>query len=1015
MLKPASLTLFSASAGSGKTHNLVKIFLGVCLKTDAPRAFADILAITFTRKATAEMKERIVRTLSVWVDNAEGQGESIMREELMDELGIDRDTFDSRAKKVLSAILHHYGYFSLTTIDAFTYRLVRQFSKDLHLPAGFEVELDLELLLAEATDRLLTAYGEDALLSKFLLQHARFLNQEKERGWHIRREVLETAKAFFNHAEQHQLQAFSSLSLDVFNDILKALRERKQAKSTRLVEIGKEGSGIIASFGLSTTDFLRGGIPKYFDKLTTDEPKTASPTVWKQVIPDEANERKPATKKDAKPSVVMAVQQAIEQLEPLMLEAEETFSLLKMIAHVQQHLYGMAVLGRLSAHLRNICEERQIVPLAELYDLISRELSQQSSAYLFERLGERYRYLFIDEFQDTSIQQWQNLRPFADDIRSQTGALLLVGDAKQAIYRWRGGDVDQFLELYQNGRVEKEGFVLEELAHNYRSREEVVRFNNDFFQFRGSQFPEEEEGIRQLYEHAAQIPVKKGGGRVEIRRSEATKVEEFHLWQDPELIALVQKMLELGYEGSDIVILSRNNTTGDRLIPLLQEAGIAVSSERGQSLSGAAEVLFLIDMTRLCMQPKEVEHMRSVLRFLLGKEQISAQKAPEIGKMFNDHGPWEALKKNYPELGSPNLKLGMFELLQHWIRVFQLQGQADPYLIQLLDQCRPENGGAGTSAADLIQWWEDRGNDMTVEMNERRDAVKLMTIHKSKGLQFPVVIVADADWPTSNLSDAFLWSEVNPEDFGGLERFPFEGNKRNWSDALEPLRSLYKKASLQSDLDNLNLLYVAFTRAVDRLYVFSQWPEKAKQDISWWITQYLDSRSFTDAVYSVGDDETAIKKKEETPKGEYEIQLRSQAWEEDIHIALQAELKEEQEIGLSFHDLAAHCHSREDWEKAAQLHVKLRPSIEKVLAKMELPEYAPFFGTHPALNERSLTDANGRMHRPDRVVFEGSGIVHILDYKTGSERPEHHEQLQKYRDVFEEAGFTVGQIGLLYI
>lgn len=1028
MLNPATLTLFSASAGSGKTHQLVQTYLYLCLQSERPNAYFDILAITFTRKATAEMKERIVASLQAWVSGTPHGASHQMKEDLIEALKISPEEFQKRAERALQHLLHHYGYFSVTTIDALTHRIVRSFSQDLQLPAAFELEMDRNLLVAEAVDRTLDAYDSRSDLSQFLLQYASYLNEEEEKSWYVRSKLLEQANKLLSGTALGDIQMLKALGLEECRALMEVFKEKNQSLREQIQTIAQKALTRIAEEGIEAGEFSRSSIPNYFKNASSafqpSDFKRYSPTVQDQLEGNESAYPKSKVKDSSKQHRIEAL---VPELKNMAYAIDALHQQWFYHFHIRQQLFNIALLGHIQQELDAILEERNLLLMDQLGTFIEEELRHQPSAYLFERMGERYQQLFIDEFQDTSQQQWNNLQPFVEDMMGSGGQVLLVGDAKQAIYRWRGGDVAQFMKLFHQGLQKTPGHELKQLEENWRSLPEVVNFNNGFFTH-CAKILAEDPLHAELYTHAFQEPKKKGeGGLVEVRRPEVEvkNNKEFSTWQSQELIALLQELIEeKKYLPKDIALLYRNRHSATKLIPQLQEAGFQVASEQGEEMESCAEVCFLIDMLRLFIDPQDAEAQRQLLYFLLRFHHVDDTQAFAIGKGFTALRTWTTLQQFFPELETPQLPLGTYELLQHWIRVFALNGEADAFLWRLLSESLNKGAKPSTDPIDLVRWWEERGHAITVEQPTRDEALRLMTLHKSKGLQFPVVVMVDCIWKTSSLTENFLWVDLDADEFAGLNRFPFAAKK--WEHVEGTLGDAWKVASQNTKLDHINLLYVGFTRAEERLYVFTKFASSTEGGfIHNVLGHFLESEGRDAPLERWGLDaelssraQAALQKKIATEIAGEEVQplhMRSSNWQAHLKIAVTPMFNEEQAFGNRFHEAAVRCETPEDWQALALSQNELSTPVQRLLEQIQQPEYALFFQGWESLNERSLTDPSGQILRPDRVVIDPQGHLHLLDYKTGEARPEHQAQLARYQQAFEMAGFTVGSSRLLYI
>ena len=437
--------IYSASAGSGKTYQLVREYLRICLGSDNPRQFMKILAITFTNKAANEMKVRIISQLAEISKRTE-KGRSMLNH-LVQDLNLSEQEVSLRAAKCLSQILHEYSAFSVSTIDGFTNRLIRSFARDLQIGGNYEVEMESDEMLQEAVDELLANLTEDNDITDLILG---FVEEQLEEGRSPRPEhsLMTAGKNLFMEQAFHYLKSLRHLDPAQFKTIIKRLRERKVKMELEVAARASEALEMIQGHGLSSADFKGGFVYTYFLKLSENNPYYWIPNKSVQKVIDGEDNFYAATKrKELQPRFEPIEQELHEQLIQTSVLACDHYRDHQLISAVLANIYGTAVIAQIDKQLQSVKEDTNRLPIGEFNKLISEKLTNEPAEYLFERLGERYRYFFVDEFQDTSRLQWQNLLPLVNNAMASGGEVMLVGDAKQSIYRWRGGEVAQFLDL----------------------------------------------------------------------------------------------------------------------------------------------------------------------------------------------------------------------------------------------------------------------------------------------------------------------------------------------------------------------------------------------------------------------------------------------------------------------------------------------------------------------------------------------------------------------------------------
>nr|NQU94195.1 UvrD-helicase domain-containing protein [Bacteroidota bacterium] len=441
-----SFTVYKSSAGSGKTFTLVKEYLKITL--NQPNKFRNILAITFTNKAANEMKERIITNLKDISSATPDQNSPAIKfllPELVKETGLSPETITLRANKVLELILHNYADFSICTIDSFVHRIIRTFAHDLNLPINFEVELDTNILIEQTIDFLISEAGKNEKLTKALIKFTE-TKAEDEKSWHIEKDLKDFAETLMKEDGQIYLEKLRQLNLQDFFNIIKKVNEFIKSTEQTLVKQAQNATSIIKGTNLPNTAFYRGrnGIAKYFEYIADYRFDKLSPNSFVETTINENKWHGSKTDKDDKIIIDGIKDNLIEiynNIQDILAENYDEYNLFLML---KRKLYPMAVLSEIEKVLVKIKSENNIVHISEFNKRIADIVLNEPVPFIYERLGERYNHFLLDEFQDTSVLQWQNLLPLLDNSLAEGNFNMIVGDGKQAIYRWRSGEVEQF-------------------------------------------------------------------------------------------------------------------------------------------------------------------------------------------------------------------------------------------------------------------------------------------------------------------------------------------------------------------------------------------------------------------------------------------------------------------------------------------------------------------------------------------------------------------------------------------
>jgi ATP-dependent exoDNAse (exonuclease V) beta subunit len=520
--------VYNASAGSGKTYTLVKNYLKILLNTSNPFQFQQVLAMTFTNKAAAEMKTRILETLDKL---QQGEFTDSMFLDIKNELNLSNEVLQKRAKNSYKNILNQYAGFHITTIDSFTYKLIKSFAFDLGLSMDFEVEMDPVNLINQAIDVLFSKIGIEKELSKTLIDFAKEKANE-DKDWNIEKELQDIAKLLLKEADVQNLNKLKDKKIGDFKTLDSLLYKRIKTFEKKAVAIANQAFAVINQTDLIKADFVRGGFYSFFTHLKNLNFKDVKldKTLEKNIQKDhhqcsgKASKEAITTMQEIKPQLI-----ALYEKTKLLFKADYPNYVLDTL--VKKSLIPLSVLKSIQQILNEIKTDNNIMFNSEFNQIIHTHLSEQPAAFIYEKIGEKFRHYFIDEMQDTSVLQWHNSIPLiknaleSENEKGEKGSLLLVGDAKQSIYRWRGSKPEQFINLTLDKNLFFVAKKVATLDTNFRSHEKIITFNNEFFQFVGKHL--QNETYKKLYiDGNKQKTNQKKGGYVEITLLEDVKNNE---------------------------------------------------------------------------------------------------------------------------------------------------------------------------------------------------------------------------------------------------------------------------------------------------------------------------------------------------------------------------------------------------------------------------------------------------------------------------------------------------------
>ncbi len=1018
----AGFQIYNASAGSGKTYQLTKSYLCLVLSEITPRSFGQILALTFTNKAVDEMKNRILDSLFIFGNPDISKEKNALFNEVKDLLGVSPDALQEKAALALKLILHNYNFFDVSTIDKFTHRVIKTFAKDLSIAQNFAVELDAEVLLDEAIGRLLQKLKSHKDLQKVLIDFA-LEKVEAQKSWNIVLDLKQTGKLHFSEKHYKRLQALKSLEIKDFTNVKTTLANYIKEHSALAVQLGQEALTIIYDQGFEDADFSRGTLPNHFKKIVSGE---TSLKPYSTKLEEGLQNGSLHLKK---------VQKDTSGLYPLVLEKflaiKELLISLNFYQNAYQNLLPLTVLNEVSKEINAIQKERDLLHISEFNKLIAQEVADQPVPFIYERLGERYRHYFLDEFQDTSVLQWQNIVPLIGNalesltMSGAAGSLLLVGDPKQSIYRWRGGDPEQFINL-NNGSKTPFSITpsIQDLDTNWRSFDTIVHFNNTFFQYVATSLSN--PAHQELYAaHSFQKTTSKEGGMVSIEFA-PKNTEDLSLFYCEAVLKTLKNLFKEGREPNEICILVRKNKEGILLADFLAAHSIPLVSSESLLLASNPEVQFLIALLRFLNDPQELLYQFQVLFYLFKEQHYVHDPLIENLSFLSNF-----LKEAYGYKVEEQQGLAIYTILENAISCFKLKEKSGAHIFHLLDVALEVSQSKGVSLQEFLTYWDLKSDQLAVAAPSHINAVQLMTIHKSKGLEFPIVLFPFADltindprntdklWVpvASEIDDKFPYLLVNANQT--LEHFSKSSN------------TIYANEKALSELDDINILYVAMTRAIEGIYVFTK--NKKGQNYGQLFKTFLEES------YDWKEDQEVftqgyLQKKEvpkETNDGHFTIPYiySDHNLNERLSITSQASWAEKKQDAINWgnliHDILAHVNRVEDISTATDLAERegtlsptMREQMEKTLHKiLAHPELKNYYGQGVrGLNEIELLDENGDSYRPDRLVLE-KGKAILIDYKTGVKKAQHKKQLEAYCMILEkmDMNLVVAHKILVYI
>ena len=890
--------IYSSSAGSGKTYTLTKEYLKLALGPGEGRKddyFQHILAVTFTNAAANEMKNRILEKLSELANREES---ALLNDLLLELYGVTlgdplfdarKDELQRKAESVFKTILHRYADFSVTTIDSFTQRVVMAFTDELGLPYSFEVELETDEVLELAIDNLIEKAGTDEMgeITTILSEYYNHVASEGKSWTQLPELLKEFGRNLTSDQFYEAVNAAQELSPHDLRAIRLQLMDHNRRIETTIIDQGKRAWKLIADAGLDETDFSYGasGVGGYLKSIAEGNAgKEAGTRVFNAL-----NKGEWYTKKTPLPvqaiinSMTDELANCLDQIDVIRGESSHQVVLFNCLL---PHLQKLALLKQMRLEFDDLLRKDGRVHISEFNKKILAIVASEPVPFLYERLGTKYNHILIDEFQDTSRLQFANLLPLIENSLGGAHFNLAVGDGKQAIYRFRGGDMDQIVSLHRQDletlkgthnpgswtadRIDMlDGHLEPELLDtNWRSAEPIIRFNNTFFDFTARKFEADHPKLADVFDaeqqfHQKTQPKTNVAGHVQIdfvaKDEEADKDLTARMLETT--IAHLNKAIADGYRYGDVAILCRKKSHARILANELNALGIPLVSADSLSLEFSDPVKWLVTLMRLLQRP-DLQLLRYELLYLFYRvvkgifpdeqltEKLQAVAEGDVMDTYN-HLTEAGYALNPYELG----QLNPYELAERLTAQFGLFNQAEhnPFLFRFLDEVLTFNQKRSGHLSDFLVYWDSVREKISVE-GSARNAVNIQTIHKSKGLEFPVVIIPFANWRVEPINDSTIWLDLSDirtdllsheNSTGKLTRLLSAPSNTTSSLRKAPaaISAQYEEELTRTFIENMNLLYVAFTRPSDRLYIIAKASEFEKagnqKDVSYWLHAFL--------------------------------------------------------------------------------------------------------------------------------------------------------------------------------
>lgn len=912
------INIFKASAGSGKTHTLSKTYLDLLLKADSKTAYRNILAVTFTNKATEEMKERILRDLA------------------------EEGKTNPRAREILINLLHDYGSFSVSTIDKFFQQALRAFSRELGSSGNYQIELDKASLTKEAMDRVLDDLTEK---DKDLL------------GWFTKQ--LETA---LDNGESFHLESSLYEMAEEFGDV----NEKFTYDKKKLTELKEKCKEIVDTFHKDV----------YENALcidTTTWGKTAAKGLA-QYAGAQTKYKDSVKAANATTLAKLAETAGCEAMYALMNPQGRRWKEYRTARMVEKVIFTLGLAEEFYSKLAIIEEEKGVISLDESTSLLRDIIDGSDAPFIYEKLGVRFNHFLLDEFQDTSVVQWENFKPLLANSVSEGYSNIIVGDVKQSIYRWRNSDwnlLDKEIEENFKGKVE-----VITLKENWRSTQSIVNFNNEFFTFAADNL-----GLSKIYADVKQ--------EVKVEDSQEGCVTVDFCEDELEMIdGYIEQAVAAGAKMSDMAILLRTNGEGKKVAEYLLSKGYSVISDDSLDLKSSLIIRKIVSyLHSLC------NNSDSLNTYLSESLEIDSEREYHSLLDLVD-GVIKDLSETHPD---------------------EIKGQT-LFIQSFMDDILEWTSIHGNDLRQYLKHWEE--SKIAISSPNDPNAIRITTVHKSKGLAFPIVIFPFAE-KVGLFKEDTLWCHLDSdaemgESFNSI--FPVVLGKSSGDSFFS--ESLKNEMEMQR-IDNLNIFYVCLTRARKEMHIIAKNPPKSlidgkssPNDLSQLLYLYCEQNGYTfGSPYRWNE----ASKKEDSEIEEFDAEYEtygmnpeacskrfvasSDAWDyfSEEGIGQSKRLR-----GIEQHALLSRIRTSDD---APEVLRSIEPQTRELLLE-RISAHSEWFSPElKTLNEVAIIDSFGNTNRPDRVLVDEKGRVTVIDFKFGEEDEKYSGQVRRYMRLFREMGY----------
>ena len=989
--------------------------------------YKNILAITFTNKAVNEMKGRIVKYLinySNYIDP-----DLIMLKEISKKTGLSKEEIFLKSSMILKNLLKNYSAFEISTIDKLTQKIVRNFTYELGIDSKYEVEIDQNEIINKAVDSLISKIELNDESSRNIINFS-FEKTLNDKSWDITIDLQNIAQLIFDENNFSELESLKEYNQKDFERWKKKLKLKIKNCNSKAKKTANKVLKVI-EYEKICIDSFKKTITRHFTKISVgDFSNIYKNQIEKNLI--EGNLHLSTSSEKDKISIEKIRGDLLKNYR----ECKKIIFKKKLFENILNNISPLSILSEIKKEIELIKKEENFLLISEFNKLVNEEIKSQPAPFIYEKIGTKFSHFFIDEFQDTSKMQWDNLKPLIENsLSSEHSTLTLAGDPKQSIYRWRGGDVKEFMNLLANESPFFCDKNIINLNNNYRSSREIVNFNNSLFKHISEIYTDNSD-LLQILKFPKQNHSNNEKGYLSLNfyeKNNKTDIEQFYIIQT---LSNIEDLIQRGYSYQDICIIVRKKKEGVKIGDYLTENNIPIISSEVLNLSSSTDIILILNLIRFHIEQSDFNKI-NLCKSLCELNFISQLQEDFLidilEKDFEDIKKCITIDNFNLELKQLN-RVSTYEALEYIIDEFKIMKDGNAYVQFFLDFAHEYTHKFQTGLIEFVEYFEEKKEKLNIVNPQGIDAVEIITIHKSKGLEFPIVI-----YPFANIN---IHGDLNPKTWINIEDeqdIDLKKSLININQDLEKIdKDLFSSYRRKLEIDNINLLYVVLTRAQKELYILSDKniDTKGNEKLNLYsgiFISYLkkiDAWDNSKSSYDFGIktlSKTKIKPSKNLIQNHVTVNSRikqniiissknSISWLNDFDYA--------QEEGNVFHKIMEEISSKKDvilvLNKFYDLGViddgqkkEYERNILTIINHTDLNKY--YKEELISFNEREIISKSGAILVPDRLAFINNSEVAVIDYKTGSESLSHINQLNKYQGVLEEMNIKVVEKILIYV